>query len=171
MTVEKLETASFGIGCFWSETEFGRLDGVERTRVGYAGGSDENPTYQDLGDHTETVQIDYNPEEISYEELLDVFWNSHSPVVKKKPQYRSVIFYHTDKQKRKAEKSLEEKEEKVSPGETEVEPMKKFYIAEDHHQKYHLRNSKRFKEFEDMNDEEFRECKKAAKVNAEVAGK
>lgn len=164
------KTASFGIGCFWSETVFGKLDGVKKTRVGYAGGSKKNPTYQDLGDHTETVQIEYDPEEISYDELLEEFWDSHSQITKKKRQYRSVIFYHTEEQRRKAEESLEDMEERVGPVETVVEQMKKFYVAEDYHQKYHLRNSERFSEFEDLSDEELRESEEAVKANAEVAG-
>jgi peptide-methionine (S)-S-oxide reductase len=170
MTEDKLETATFGIGCFWSETVFGKLEGVRKTRVGYAGGSKEDPTYQDLGDHTEVVQVDFDPEEISYGELLDEFWESHSQIAKKKTQYRSVILYHTDEQRRKAEASLEKMEEEVGPVETEVEPLKKFYVAEDYHQKYHLRSSKRFEEFEDLDDEELRESEEAAKANAEVAG-
>lgn len=171
--MEQVETrtATFGIGCFWSETEFGKLEGVKRTRVGYAGGTRENPSYEDLGDHTETVQVDYNPEEITYEELLDTFWSSHSPVVKKKTQYRSVILYHTEEQRRKAEESLEKKESEIGPVETGIEPMKEFHVAEDYHQKYHLRNSERFSEFENLSDKELRESEKAAKANAEVAGK
>jgi peptide-methionine (S)-S-oxide reductase len=170
MTEDKLETATFGIGCFWSEAVFGKLDGVKKTRVGYAGGSKEDPTYQNLGDHTEVVQVDFDPEEISYERLLDEFWDSHSQIAKKKTQYRSVILYHTEEQRKKAEESLEKMEEKVGPVETEVEPMKEFYVAEDYHQKYHLRGSERFEEFEDLSDEELRESAEAAKANTEVAG-
>lgn len=97
----ELETATFGIGCFWSETVFGKLEGVKITRVGYAGGSKKNPTYEDLGDHTEAVQVDFNPEQISYKELLEEFWSSHSQIAKKKTQYRSVIFYHNEDQRKR----------------------------------------------------------------------
>jgi peptide-methionine (S)-S-oxide reductase len=170
MTEDKLETATFGIGCFWSETVFGKLDGVKVTRVGYAGGTMEDPTYENLGDHTEVVQVDFDPEKISYQELLEVFWGSHSQIAKKKTQYRSVILYNTEEQRQKAEESLEKMEEKVGPVETRVEPMKKFYVAEDYHQKYHLRSSERFSEFKDLSDEELRESVEATRANAQVSG-
>ncbi len=112
------ETASFALGCFWNpDAQFGGLDGVIRTRVGYAGGEKENPTYQDLGNHTETTQIDYDSEEISYEELLEKFWEFHDYTEKKKDQYKSVIFYHDEEQKEKAEAS------KPEDAVTEIRPM------------------------------------------------
>ena len=112
-----------------------------RTRVGYAGGSKENPTYYQLGDHTETVQVDYDPGRITYEELLDVFWQAHNPTFPQKGrQYMSVVFYHSPEQQRLA---LESKErEEVRRGRqvvTEIAPLETFYLAEAYHQKYYLR--------------------------------
>lgn len=170
MSEDDLEIATFGIGCFWSETVFGRLEGVKKTRVGYAGGSKEDPSYENIGDHTEVVQVEYSPDQISYSELLDVFWSSHSQVAKKKTQYRSLILYHSEKQRKEAEESFEHVEDQVGPVETDIQPLERFYVAEDYHQKYHLRNSERIKEFESLNDTELRESEMAAKANAEVAG-
>lgn len=170
MTEDELEIATFGIGCFWSETVFGKLEGVKKTRVGYAGGSKEDPTYESLGDQTEVVQVEYSPDQISYRKLLDVFWSSHSQVAKKKTQYRSLILYHTETQRKEAEESLEQIKDQVGPVETDIQPLQRFYVAEDYHQKYHLRNSERIKKFEDLDDTELRESEKAAKANAEVAG-
>jgi len=113
---------------------------VLRTRVGYAGGDKENPTYHDLSDHSETIQIDYNPAEISYEELLNVFWDSHSPTVPPfSQQYKSIIFYHNDEQKRLALETKEQVESKLKTRiYTELVPFSKFYLAEAYHQKYYL---------------------------------
>jgi len=113
---------------------------VIRTRVGYAGGSKDNPTYYSLGDHTETVQIDYDPTVISYEELLAVFWDSHNPVNPPlSVQYKSIIFYHDEEQKRLALESKTRREAELNKAiHTEVLPYSKFYLAEDYHQKYYL---------------------------------
>ncbi len=112
-----------------------------RTRVGYAGGSRENPTYRSLGDHAETIQIDYDPALISYEELLAVFWASHSPVARPwSSQYASIIFYHNPEQKRLAEESRDREQERLGqPIFTEMAAYDRFYRAEDYHQKYRLR--------------------------------
>jgi len=115
---------------------------VIRTRVGYAGGSKDNPTYYSLGDHTETVQIDYDPNRITYEELLNIFWDSHNAA--RPPisvQYKSAIFYHNEEQKRLAleSKSRREAEQDITIL-TEIIPYTEFYIAEDYHQKYYLTN-------------------------------
>lgn len=112
-----------------------------RTRVGYAGGSTKDPTYYQIGDHSETVQIDYDPERISYEDLLDVFWASHSPTSKSwSSQYASLVLYHTDRQQRLASKSKERHEARTGRRVfTEVKPYSEFYLAEDYHQKYYLR--------------------------------
>ena len=113
-----------------------------RTRVGYAGGSTDNPTYYKLGDHTETVQIDYDPTRITYEELLDVFWNSHNAA--RQPisvQYKSAIFYHDEEQKQLALDSKARREaEKDTTILTEIIPYTGFHLAEDYHQKYYLTN-------------------------------
>ncbi|MGB6873871.1 MAG: peptide-methionine (S)-S-oxide reductase, partial [Dehalococcoidia bacterium] len=119
---------------------FGSLDGVVRTRVGYAGGTTESPTYHNLGDHTETIQIDYDPTQISYEQLLDIYWDSHNPTVRPwSKQYMSIVFYHNSEQR---ELAMETKQrEEASSGRqvyTEIIPFFEFYLAEDYHQKYHL---------------------------------
>lgn len=163
----KLEKAAFGMGCFWGpDALFGSLDGVVRTRVGYAGGEKKDPTYQDLGNHTETVLVEFDPEKISYEELLEVFWENHDYTKKRKPQYQSKIFYIGDSQKQVAEESLSRRTEAV----TELQELETFYIAEDYHQKYKLRNSDLMEEFEEMDDDEFRDSALTAKANAVAAG-
>jgi len=112
--------------------------------VGYTGGAKQNPTYYKLGDHTETVQIDYDPEKISYERLLDIFWNNHDPTVKSwSKQYRPVIVYHNDEQKKLALKTKAELEERLRTKiSTEIIPAGRFYLAEDYHQKYYLRQTR-----------------------------
>jgi peptide-methionine (S)-S-oxide reductase len=118
------------------------MPGVIRTRVGYTGGSTADPTYRNIGDHTETLQIDYDPTRVSYEELLEVFWTSHSP---RSPsfsrQYADILFYHNEEQKQAA---LEFKAREAARGEvyTEIVPAGQFYIAEDYHQKYQLRGKR-----------------------------
>ena len=117
-----------------------------RTRVGYTGGTTENPTYYNLGDHTETVQLEYDPTRISYQELLDVFWAGHSP---DRPawsrQYASIIFYHDEEQRRLAEASKGQYEAQCGCRVyTEIIPAATFYLAEDYHQKYQLQQSSTF---------------------------
>lgn len=111
-----------------------------RTRVGYAGGTKPAPTYVDLGDHSETIQIDYDPTQITYQELLDVFWSSHSPTSRPwAKQYASIIFYHNEEQRRQAEVSLANKAARLGqPLFTEVAPLLEFYLAEAYHQKHSL---------------------------------
>jgi len=115
---------------------------VVRTRVGYAGGTKENPTYRYLGDHSETIQIDYDPSAISYEDLLDVFWSSHRPTQPAwSRQYMSAIFYEDEHQKKLALGSKARAEEALGQTlYTEVLPLERFYLAEDYHQKYQLRH-------------------------------
>ncbi|MBN1485722.1 MAG: peptide-methionine (S)-S-oxide reductase [Chloroflexia bacterium] len=112
-----------------------------RTRVGYAGGSKENPSYYNLGDHSETIQIDYDPRQISYEQLLDVFWNGHSPTTPSwSRQYASLILYHDEEQQRLAQESLARYEARWQRKiHTQIVPLDTFYLAEDYHQKYRLR--------------------------------
>lgn len=112
-----------------------------RTRVGYAGGGTANPTYRSIGDHSETIQIDYDPTQISYAELLEVFWTSHTPTSRPySRQYMSIIFYHNDEQKRLAESSGERVAAEVGAEIfTEIVPYTEFYLAEGYHQKYLLR--------------------------------
>jgi peptide-methionine (S)-S-oxide reductase len=146
---------------------------VIRTRVGYAGGVKKNPTYHDLGDHSESFQIDYDPEKITYEQLLDLFWSHHNPCAKSwSVQYRSAIFYSDDEQKKAA---LESKAKHAKLGEitTAIEPLKEFTPAEDYHQKYMLRNDRELmKEFSAMypSPKDFRESTAAARVNSYLAG-
>jgi peptide-methionine (S)-S-oxide reductase len=144
-TPEKYETATFAEGCFWGvESRFGALNGVIRTRVGYAGGSTRNPTYHNIGDHTESVQVDYDPAVISYQTLLNVFWESQDltmpPGLR---QYMSLIIYHNEEQRKLAitDKQRLEKElgAQVQVG---IIPLTVFYPAEDYHQKWDLQNKR-----------------------------
>jgi methionine-S-sulfoxide reductase len=111
-----------------------------RTRVGYAGGRTDNPTYRQIGDHSETIQIDYDPSRISYSELLETFWNSHNTGVPSfSRQYRSAVFYSDQRQKRLAEE-MKKRLEKDRRVHTDIEPLSAFTLAEDYHQKYYLRS-------------------------------
>jgi peptide-methionine (S)-S-oxide reductase len=142
--------ATFGAGCFWGvEAEFRALPGVTNTAVGYLGGTLENPTYKDVctgrTGHAEVVQVEYDPSQISYEELLNVFWEMHDPTTLNRQgpdvgtQYRSAIFYHDEAQKQAAEQSKAQMEASGKfrrPIVTEITPTSAFYIAEDYHQQY-----------------------------------
>lgn len=109
--------------------------------MGYAGGTRDDPTYIVIGDHTETIQIEYNPAVISYAELLNVFWESHSPFYKGTArQYMSIVFYHNAEQRALAVKTKDERETTLGRNiYTEIRPYSRFYMAEDYHQKYYLR--------------------------------
>jgi len=145
-----LQVATFGSGCFWcTEAIFQKLKGVEKVESGYSGGKVKNPTYKEvcsgLTGHAEVVQVTYNPKEVSYDELLEVFWKTHDPTTLNKQgadegtQYRSVIYYHNDEQKRLAEgykKKLNESGAFNGPIVTEITPFSAFYKAEDYHQNY-----------------------------------
>jgi peptide-methionine (S)-S-oxide reductase len=144
------EKATFGAGCFWGvESTFRSIAGVTDAAVGYAGGTTENPTYEDVCSdetgHAEVVQVDFDPALVSYEKLLDVFWASHNPTTRNRQgpdvgtQYRSVIFYHSPEQRTAAEASkaaLEKSGKFRSPIVTQIEPAPKFYRAEEYHQRY-----------------------------------
>jgi len=144
------QLATFGAGCFWGvEETFRKLPGVIETAVGYSGGARENPTYEqvcsDATGHAEVVQVTYDPEKVSYEELLKVFWQNHNPTQLNRQgpdvgsQYRSVVFYHDEAQKSAAETSKTELEMKQvfhNPIVTSIEPEKPFYKAEEYHQQY-----------------------------------
>jgi peptide-methionine (S)-S-oxide reductase len=143
--------------------------------VGYAGGTNENPTYRSLGDHTETIQIDYDPQKVSYEILLDVFWDSHHPISKLwSRQYMSIIFYHNEKQKRLAMESRKSEEERLGLKiYTEVIPATDFYLAEDYHQKYYLQGISDLKKnfrviYPDIRH--FVDSTAAARINGYIAG-
>ena len=146
-----------------------------RTRVGYAGGTAKEPTYYNLGDHSETIQIDYDPTQVSYAELLDVFWNSHSPTSRPwSRQYMSIIFYHNDRQRRLATETRDREAARIDAKIfTEIVPFAGFYLAEDYHQKYRLQQvPELMQEFEamyaDAND--FVDSTAAARVNGYLGG-
>ena len=146
-----------------------------RTRVGYTGGESENPTYHHLGDHSEAIQIEYDPALISYQELLDLFWAGHDPT---RPaysqQYASIIFYHDDEQERLARTSKEHQETQYGHKVyTEIVPASEFYLAEGYHQKYRLRQSREFmNEFKAIypDDADFVNSTAAARVNGYLGG-
>lgn len=158
MVEEKYEKASFAAGCFWGvEATFRDLKGVISTSVGYMGGHTEEPTYGDVCSgstgHAETVQIIYDPTKISYEKLLETFWNKHDPTTKNRQgpdvgsQYRSIIFYHNEEQKKLAtesKKNLDESGKYNQPIVTEIIPAPKFYPAEDYHQQYLEKRGRKF---------------------------
>jgi peptide-methionine (S)-S-oxide reductase len=143
--------------------------------VGYAGGTSTNPTYLNLDGHTETVQIDYDPTQISYEELLDVFWNSHDATVPAySQQYKSIIFYHDEAQRMLAIQSKQREEARLGKEVyTEIIPFSEFYLAEAYHQKYYLQQVPELKAdfvaiYPDTND--FINSTAAARVNGYVGG-
>jgi peptide-methionine (S)-S-oxide reductase len=148
---------------------------VIRTRVGYAGGTKENPTYHSLGNHSETIQIDYDPSQISYEDLLEVFWDSHSPTSRPwSQQYASIIFYHDDEQRQLAIESMAREDAKYqTPLFTEIAPFSRFYLAEDYHQKYRLQQVPELaKEFKAIypDGSSFVKSTAAARVNGYLDG-
>ena len=108
--------------------------------MGYAGGSSDNPTYHNLSDHSETIQIDYDPDKVSYQELLEAFWDSHNPAVQSwSHQYMSIVFYHNEEQRDMAVASKQRGEMKLGREiATEIIPFSEFYVAEGYHQKYYL---------------------------------
>ena len=144
--------ATFAAGCFWHVEEiFRKTSGVKSTQVGYSDGLTKNPTYEDVctdtTGHAEAVEVDYDPQEVSYEELLKIFWNNHNPTTLNRQgpdigkQYRSAVFFHTPEQK----KAAMEMKEKLNPitrekfqGDivTEIKPASDFYRAEEYHQQY-----------------------------------
>lgn len=149
---DRTELATFGGGCFWCiEAVFERLEGVKSVTSGYAGGKKENPTYQEVCSgntgHAEVAQIEYDSQKVSYEALLDLFWQAHDPTTLNRQgadtgtQYRSVIFYHTEAQKQAAEKLKKDAAAHFSqPIVTEIVPLTKFYKAENYHQDYFRNN-------------------------------
>jgi peptide-methionine (S)-S-oxide reductase len=142
--------ATFGAGCFWGVEElFRNIPGVISTSVGYTGGTTENPTYEDIctdkTGHAEVVDIDFEPNEVSYSDLLKVFFENHNPTTLNQQgpdvgtQYRSAIFYHDDEQKNQAEqmkKKLDQSGKLHKPIVTEITAAKTYYPAEEYHQKY-----------------------------------
>lgn len=150
----RMEVATLAGGCFWcTEAVFSQLKGIQRVEPGYSGGKLENPTYEQVSTgrtgHTETVQITFDPDVISYKEILEIFFSTHDPTTLNRQgpdvgtQYRSVIFYHDDEQEAIAEQVIKElTEEKAfdAPIVTQVESFKAFYAAEDYHKDYFKRH-------------------------------
>ena len=149
--------ATFAAGCFWHVEEiFRKTSGVKSTQVGYSDGVTKNPTYEDVctdaTGHAEAVEVDYDPQEVSYEELLKIFWNNHNPTTLNRQgpdigkQYRSAVFFHTPEQKKAAIEMKEKlnpiaREKFQSDIVTEIKPASDFYRAEEYHQQYFAKSS------------------------------
>ncbi|MEK6781470.1 MAG: peptide-methionine (S)-S-oxide reductase MsrA [Bacteroidota bacterium] len=152
---ESKQTATFGAGCFWcTEAVFLSVKGVTKVESGYSGGQVKNPSYREIctgkTGHAEVTQITFDPEIVSFEELLEIFWNTHDPTTLNRQgadagtQYRSVVFYHNEEQKRTAseyKKQLEVSGTYKAPIVTEISSLPNFYKAEDYHQNYYALNS------------------------------
>jgi len=150
-----MSTAVFGGGCFWcTEAVFAMLKGVSKVEPGYAGGEMDNPTYERISEgntgHAEVIRVTYDPETISYEDLLTVFFGSHDPTTPNRQgadvgeQYRSVILFATDEEKATAERVAKEIQGSLSDGTsvvTQILPLEKFFAAEDYHKNYYASNS------------------------------
>ena len=146
-----------------------------RTRVGYTGGTTKNPNYNNIGDHTETLQIEYDPAKISFKQIMEVFWETHNHC--KTPysrQYMSAVFYHNEGQKKIAEETRERHAKKIGDKvTTDILPLREFTLAEDYHQKYMLRQSRALtREFQAMYPEEkdFLRSTAVARVNSYLGG-
>lgn len=151
MYENNLERATFAAGCFWGvEDAFLKMKGVKSTRVGYTGGNFPDPSYEDVctdrTGHAEAIELEFDPNEISYRELLDFFWSIHNPTTKNRQgpdigsQYRSTIFYHNPEQEniaRKSKQQLDDSNSLQNKIVTEIVPAATFYQAEDYHQKYY----------------------------------
>lgn len=145
-----MEKTTFGAGCFWGiEYSFNKVPGVLEAPVGYSGGSLENPTYQQVCSgqtgHAEVVQVEFDPNKVSFQELLEVFWNIHDPTTLNRQgpdvgtQYRSAIFFHSQEQETLAKKSVQDLTEQKrysNPIVTEISPIDVFYLGEEYHQRY-----------------------------------
>ena len=151
-TSGKTETATFAAGCFWGvEAAFAEIDGVEETAVGYTGGHTESPTYKQVcyenTGHAEAVEVKFDPAQVTYEHLLDAFWELHYPTTLNRQgpdvgsQYRSAVFFHTPEQERAAQETKSRAQAKLRrPIVTEITLASEFYRAEEYHQKYFLKN-------------------------------
>ncbi|MGB3181400.1 MAG: peptide-methionine (S)-S-oxide reductase MsrA [Cyclobacteriaceae bacterium] len=149
-----MEKATFGSGCFWCiEAIFQRVKGVDEVVSGYSGGHIKNPAYREVCNgvtgHAEVVQIKYDPEAVSFDELLEVFWKTHDPTTLNRQgydvgtQYRSAIFYHSEEQRKKAvhyKQKLEEEDIFGAPIVTEIVPFENFYVADGDHQNFYNEN-------------------------------
>ncbi|MEX0649478.1 MAG: peptide-methionine (S)-S-oxide reductase MsrA [Candidatus Andersenbacteria bacterium] len=148
---KQTEIAVFGGGCFWcTEAVFSQLRGVESVMPGYAGGNIQDPSYQQVSSgtsgHAEVIRVEFNPEQISYRELLTAFFASHDSTTLNRQgndigtQYRSVILYRSEQQKKEAEEVIAEIDDDSSPVVTEVKPLDEFYEAEEEHKQFYARN-------------------------------
>ena len=145
------------------------------TRVGYAGGTTSKPTYSNIGDHSEAIQIDFDPTRISFETLMQMFWQGHDPTSRSwSNQYKSVLFYHNDEQKRLAEQTKKKMEVALGSNiHTEIRPVEGFTAAENYHQKYYLQNDRELmREFSKMYPrfEDFIGSTAAARINGYLGG-
>ena len=152
MNTNHTELATLGGGCFWcTEAVFQKLPGVKSVVSGYAGGTKENPSYEEVctgsTGHAEVIQIEFDPQKISYEKLIGYFWDAHDPTTLNRQgadagtQYRSIILYNSPAQKEAAERSKAEAQKRFrSPIVTQIVPLKKFYAAEGYHQDYYNHN-------------------------------
>ena len=145
-----MEKATFGAGCFWGiEFAFRKVEGVKEAYVGYAGGNTPNPTYQEVCSgqtgHAEVVQVEFNPDKVSYEELLKLFWAIHDPTTLNRQgpdvgtQYRSAIYFHSPEQEasiKSAILTMEESRKFENPIVTEIAPIDRFFMGEDYHMRY-----------------------------------
>ena len=170
------ETATFALGCFWGpDARFGALDGVVRTRVGYAGGTTADPTYHDLGDHTEAFQVDYDPDVRSFESLLDLAFRGHDHTRQpSKRQYQHVVFASTAAQADTIRSYLDARGLTREGIATRIEGLSRFHLAEDYHQKHSLRGRQSLlNTFEQAgyDDADLRESPAAAKLNGYAAGR
>lgn len=169
------ETATFALGCFWGpDARFGAMDGVVRTRVGYAGGSRPDPTYHALGDHTEVFQVDYDPGVVSYTDLLGRVFQAHDPYSQsRKTQYQHVVFTASTTQRDALEAYLAAAGYNADAVQTRLEELSRFSPAEDYHQKHSLRaQPSLLNAFEEAGygDEALRESPAAATLNGYAAG-
>jgi len=160
---KQLEIATFAGGCFWCmQPFFDHTKGVIKTTVGYTGGHEANPSYEDVSSgstgHAESIQIEFDPKEVSYAKLLEIFWHNIDPTqvngqfVDEGTQYRTAIFYHSDEQKRIAEKSkqlLAASGRFDRPVVTQIVPATTFYPAEEYHQKYYLKSTFQYNMYHD----------------------
>lgn len=169
------EKATFGMGCFWGcDALFGATKGVLRTCVGYSGGTTSAPVYKNMGDHTEVIEIHYDPSVISFSDLLDLFWNNHEYglTTRIKRQYMSLILCHNEEQRRISEESRAEEQIKRAPEQiiTEIAPAGQFYPAEDYHQKYRLQGHRDLAKSIGLTPELLAKSHVAARLNGYLIG-
>lgn len=171
----EIETATFGLGCFWGpDAQFGALEGVVRTRVGYAGGMKDDPSYELIGDHTEVVQVDYDSESVSFTKLVDNTFQQHNPYQQSpKRQYHNIIFTATPEQEAALASYLDTNGYNRNKLETRIQSLESFYIGESYHQKFNLRGKRWITDSfakAGYDEQDIRESPAAAKLNGHVVG-